>query len=304
MTNSRKANLFIVGAPKCGTTALNTYLNEHPQVFMSPKKEIHFFATDLPGYRECKTEDEYSLFFENASDKHKIIGDASVYYLYSQTAIENIYKYNRDGKLIVMLRNPAEMVYSLHSQMIWSANEDVLDFEEAWNLSVKRKKGINLPKHYTDEKILFYDEIAKYGDQLERLYKVFPKENVKVIVFDDFKRNIKEVYQDVLSFLSLPAENRETFEKINENALPISIWFNQLMIDQPRLIRRFKEGIKSLFGIKDFGVTRRIKIINSKNVERKQLKPEMTEKIIQNYKNDIKKLSLIINHDLSHWYTQ
>ena len=157
-----KPNLFIVGAPKSGTTALSDYLREHPNIFISVPKEPHFFAIDLPGHRrKFDTYAKYIRLFENA-DEH-VVGEASVHYLYSQKAIENIYEFNSEARLIAMLRKPVEMVYSMHSQALASLNEDVTDFEKAWELEPERSAGRHVPKHCHDVQILYYSQIAKYA---------------------------------------------------------------------------------------------------------------------------------------------
>ena len=106
-------NFFIVGAPKCGTTALCEYLKYHPNVFMSTPKEPHYFAEDFERYRHVKTEDKYLALFGDCNDRHLMIGEASVFYLRSTRAVSLIRDFNPDAKIIVMLRNPVDMVYSL-----------------------------------------------------------------------------------------------------------------------------------------------------------------------------------------------
>ncbi len=122
-------NFFIVGAPKCGTTALYEYLRPHPSIFMPRHKEPHYFASDLGTYPFIKTLDDYRRLFDGAGPQHLRVGEASVYYLRSTTAIANIRAFNPDAKLIAMFRNPVEMVHSLHSQLLYVAEENESDFE-------------------------------------------------------------------------------------------------------------------------------------------------------------------------------
>ena len=118
--NIKNPNLFILGAPKCGTTSLYTYLREHPNIFFSHIKGPHYFATDFENYRSVKTKVDYANLFSEANAQHSIIGEASVLYLYSENAIKGIYNDNPNAKLIIMLRNPIEVVQSWHAQMLWS----------------------------------------------------------------------------------------------------------------------------------------------------------------------------------------
>lgn len=112
MINVEKTNFFIVGAPKSGTTALVTYLTHNPEVYMFNPKEPNWFCTDFPELGETNSLLGYHNFFSCANDKHKAVGEASTIYLYSKAAAENIFKYNSNSKIIIMVRNPVQLVYS------------------------------------------------------------------------------------------------------------------------------------------------------------------------------------------------
>ncbi|RLG08342.1 MAG: sulfotransferase, partial [Thaumarchaeota archaeon] len=108
----KKPNFFIVGAPKCGTHAMYTFLKAHPEIFMPERKEFQYFATDLVrGTQYELSEEEYLSYFRIAKDE-KRLGEASTWYLYSKKAASNIKKFNPHAKIIVMLRHPIEMMYS------------------------------------------------------------------------------------------------------------------------------------------------------------------------------------------------
>src|SRR6266545_5937438 len=127
----RRPDFFIVGAPKCGTTALNDYLKDHPEIFISARKELHFFGSDLVfrGPRRI-TEQEYLSFFAPARHE-KRLGEASVWYLYSQQAAAEIKAFSPAARIIIMLRNPVDMMYSLHSQRLYNGRETISDFAKA-----------------------------------------------------------------------------------------------------------------------------------------------------------------------------
>ena len=117
----KKPNVFIIGAPKCGTTSLREYLGSHPNVYACKPEEPHFFCTDLKGRYNGLTEPEYlRKYFHGANSRHKVIIDKSTWYLYSKSAVLNILKFDADAKFIVMVRNPINMVYSLHSELLWT----------------------------------------------------------------------------------------------------------------------------------------------------------------------------------------
>jgi len=297
----KQPNCFIIGAPKCGTTALASYLNDHENIFVSDPKEPHYFATDLPGYDACKSKKNYEQIFMKVNNKHKIICEASVFYLYSKNAIKNIYEYNKNAKIIIMLRNPVDMVYSLHAQLFYTADEDEKDFTKAWNLIEKRKKGINIPKYTRAKELLYYDEIAKYAEQLERVYKYFNHDNVKIIFFNDFKEDTKKVYEDVLNFLDLEQNNKSSFPIINENEVAKNNYLKTLIKKQPLGLKILNKGLKKIIKVKSFGLVRFINKLNSKKEKRKALPNTLRQDIINTYKSDIHLLSKLTGRNLDKW---
>jgi len=215
----KKTNFFIVGAPKSGTTALSEYLRTHPQIFMSNPKEPQYFCTDMPWIRGFTQLEAYLNLYEDCNSVQVAIGEASVTYLYSSEALYNIHQFNKDAKIIVMVRNPVDMVYSLFSELRYIFTEDQKSFEMAWNLQETRKRGKNLPWAWFpwscgETKLLQYGQVGKLGKQIERAYSIFHPEQVKVIIFDDFTTNTKKTYEDVLLFLGLDYGNRTEFPKI------------------------------------------------------------------------------------------
>ena len=141
-----KPNFFIVGMPKCGTTSLNHYLRHHPQIIMAEFKEPHYFGKDLTRLTNLYLQDEESyLKLFVSKKKASIIGEVSPYYLFSYSAPQEIIKFNPSSKIIILLRNPTDLVYSLYLQYLYSGNENELNFSKSLELEENRKKGENLP---------------------------------------------------------------------------------------------------------------------------------------------------------------
>ena len=136
----RIPDFFIIGAPKCGTNALYSYLGGHPHVFMPALKEPQYFCHDFPGLAQVRNQDDYTRLFEVAP-AGAVLGEASVWYLYSEVAVPAIRAANPATKLIVILRNPIDAAYSLHTQFLRSLKETEDDFEAAWNLQEPRHHG-------------------------------------------------------------------------------------------------------------------------------------------------------------------
>lgn len=209
-------NLFIVGAPKCGTTALHTYLAQHPEIFMGADKENNHFATDLlhPGDPFLADERYFGMFADVRGEK--VVGESSVYYLLSTAAAENIHRHNPAAKIIVMLRDPVEMLQSFHAQLVYNRDEDLTIFEEALEAEAGRKQGtVKIREGLRFNERLFYSEVVAYATQLRRYLAVFPREQVLVILYDDFKADTAGVYREVLRFLGVDPDFRPEFPIVN-----------------------------------------------------------------------------------------
>ena len=296
----KKPNFFIVGAPKCGTTALAEYLSSHPNIYMSRPKEPCFFAEEFQVY--IKTWSQYLSLFEETTEQHKIIGEASVHYLCSAQAIEKIYAYNPDAKIIAMVRNPVDLVYSYHSQLLYNAeDEDESDFEKAWHLQPCRKQGLNLPKLCNNPEALQYKNIGNLGTQIEKLLAIFPSKQVKVIVFEDFKTSTKTVYEEVLSFLNLTSDKRDEFPKINANKKHKIALLGKLTEKPPKALLKGADFIKKHLGIQSFRIMPSIRQANLEYFDRTPLRENFRTYLIAEFKEEVEKLSRILNKDLNIW---
>lgn len=294
-----KPNFFIAGAPKCGTTALSEYLRSHPNIFMSHPKEPWYFAEDFSNFRSrVKSLEEYMGLFKECKKEHLAVGEASVSYLYSSVAIKNIYQFNKNAKIIVILRNPVDLIYSLHSHLVYTHFEKEKDFETAWNLQPSRKKGTNIPKTCPVPALLQYSEVAKLGHQVERLLSFFPLKQVKIILFNDLKTSAKTVYEDVLAFLEVPDDGRSSFPHLNVNKVSKLEWFTYYIHSLGCFVYDFK---KSLGIKKQTGILNAIQKLNITKTIRPPLSAEFRAELVSNFKEDIEKLSRIINIDLSYW---
>ena len=296
-----KPNFFIVGAPKSGTTALSDYLRDHANIFVCNPKEPHYFANDLPGRQSVRTLNDYIHLFDNANANHIAIGEASVWYLYSDVALQNIKIFDSSAKIIAMLRNPVNLVHSFHSQLLYNKTEDQQDFSRAWELINERKHGKYIPKHCADIKLLYYNEIAKLGDQIERLYNIFPSEQIKIIFFEEFSSNTVKVYKEVLQFLDVPMDERNHFPVINQNKQHKMQWLASFVKHPPRSLVKATLKAKEFIGLERLGLIDSLEKLNRNIVRREALSPSVLSQVSQEYRHDIDKLSQITGKDLSSW---
>jgi hypothetical protein len=297
-----KPNFFIVGAPKCGTTALYEYLRPHPNIFMPQVKEPHYFAKDLGTYPFIKTLEDYTRLFAGAGPQHRRVGEASVYYLRSTVAIANIREFNPDARLIAMFRNPVEMLHSFHAQLLYVAEESESDFETAWRLQEPRSRGLELPPRSRGSFLVQYRELGRFGSQTERLLAIFPRTQVKLILYDDFAASPQSVYDDVIQFLEIPHDGRTEFPRINEGKRARLSWLRDFYRKPPPPLRSAFRGLKRAVGGGGLSaVTRRIVALNTVKERRPPLSPAFRAELVAEFRDEVALLSRLLNRDLSHW---
>jgi hypothetical protein len=298
----RQPDFFIVGAPRCGTTALYTYLKEHPRIFIPETKEIHYFSEDVPGFRRATTLDEYLQLFEGAGDEHAAVGEASVFYLSSPTAIEKIREFDPRSRIVVMLRNPVDMLPSFHSQMFTTFNETVEEFSEAWKLQEVRRAGKQIPPICRAPRCLQYREIALLGEQMERLLAVFPRQQVYACLFDDFIRDTRGEYERLLAFLGVPSDGRTEFPRVNENRAMKSRSIGMLVDRPPKPLYVAKERIRSLIGPGRYSaIARAAAGVLTREAAKPVVSSDFKENLRAELRGDVQKLGRILDRDLSHW---
>jgi hypothetical protein len=295
-------SFFIVGAPKCGTTALYEYLRPHPAVFLPDIKEPHFFARDLGTYPRIKTMEDYRALFAGATPDHLRVGEASVYYLRSSVAIPQIREFNPEARLIAMFRNPVDMVHSLHSQLLHVAEETVSDFEAAWRLQERRARGLDVPPGIRSPLLVQYAQVGAFGTQARRLLSCFPPEQVKLILFDDFAASPGRVYDEVIEFLGLPHDGRTEFERINENKGTRVAWLRRLYRKPPPVLREAVRSIKRAVGGESISAAKKkLVALNTVRERRPPLSPEFRAELVASFQDEVALLGRLMNRDLSHW---
>jgi hypothetical protein len=201
---------FIVGAPKCGTTSMAEYLDQHPEVFVL-RGEPHHFGSDID-YNSPRLSRRQYLHLCRASGGKPVVGDRSTWYLYSRRAADEIHAFNPDARIIAMLRNPVDMIRSLHRHQFQRGRRDDLErLEDALDAESARRRGRRLPRNARFDASVLYTEIPRYTEQLARYFDRFGRERVHVIVFDDLERDPAAVYADTLRFLGVDASFRPDF---------------------------------------------------------------------------------------------
>ncbi len=210
----RVPDFFIVGHHKSGTTALYEMLKRHPQIFMPEIKEPRFLAADAHsrfptprGHALPQTYEEYLSLFAAAGPDQRA-GEATPSYLWSQTAAARIAEIQPSARIIAILREPASFLRSLHLQLLRSHVETEKDLAKALALEPARRQGKHIPRRSHLPQLLQYSEHVRYVEQLRRYHALFAREQVLVLIYDDFRTDNEGTIREVLRFLEVDPEHR------------------------------------------------------------------------------------------------
>ena len=312
MTSSksrRRPDLFIIGAAKCGTTSLYNYLSGHPDIYMSPDKEPGYFAPDLASdatreaLRYGRDLERYLGLFADAGQARRL-GEASVRYLRSEQAPQLIHDFQAEPFVVVMIRNPVDMVYSLHGQRFAEGGEDLADFAEALSAEADRRKGRRIPRGAKNPRLTTYLDRARFGQQLPRWFDTFGRERLHVIVLEDFVRDQRAEFRRLLEFLDVDPDYLPVdFQRHNPSHAPRSATVRAILNAQaPRgPIRRLipqdvRDGLRRQ-------IIRRIRMLNRKPVKRPPLSPELRRRLEVEFMDDVLLTSELLGRDLAgQWF--
>ena len=321
----RKPNLFIVGAPKSGTTALWSYLSMHPDIYSAgaehePRqsengtvgtsdrgvpqgKEYYYFGTDLRSHNSARRSlESYMAAFAGASDERYLI-DASPMYLCSERAAAEIAAFSPDARAIALLRNPVDMMYSLHGEALFQGDEDIADFEGALAAEDDRQQGKRIPPTCQGALwSLFYRDVARYADQVERFFDALGRDRVHIIVFDDFAADPAAAYRSTLAFLDIDVDEDHLpdFAVVNAHTAPRSGVVVRLLRDPPPVLRTFTRAlVRNQATRRTLGL--RAQQLNARRQQRQPLQPALRRGLQVELAEDVRRLGQLIDRDLSSW---
>jgi hypothetical protein len=241
-----------------------------------------------------RDEVEYLELFASATDE-LTVGEVSVFYLYSKTAAAEIKRFSPDASIVMILRNPVEMLYSLHSQLIYSGVEDIPDFPSA--LRAAANQGRRLPL-WKGPPVLNYWEAAEYSQQLKRYLDTFSREKVKVIIFDDFKTDTLMTFQELCRFLGVDSNFVPELKIVNPNKTIRSKGLRTIMQNPPAPIQIAGRlvGTRTRQKIADY-----VQGLNTRYEPRPPISEELRHDLQLHFAPDIENLSELLDRDLTHW---
>ncbi len=233
-----KPNFFVVGEPKSGTTALHEFLDQHPQITMSKVKEPYHFCSDLHQesdlfhgrevYFKYRDMNKYLELFDQ-SRKYAAVGESSTFYIWSKNAAQEIHAFDPHAKIIIFLRHPIDFIHSLHSHWVVETYENINDFQYALVAEKDRKSNWEkIPSRAYFPSMLYYVARTNYSEQVDRFVKRFGREQVKIIIFEDFKKDNAGIYDEILNFLEVDTSFVPNFEKKNVSKKPRSNTLNYI----------------------------------------------------------------------------
>jgi hypothetical protein len=298
MSNSQKPNFFIVGAPRCGTTAMHRYLGAHPRVRMSRKKEPTYFGSDLrlPNVGRPTLDD----YLANFSGKDGAIwrGEASVAYLFSRRAAAEIKAFCPEARILIQLRDPVEYLYSFHHIAVYTGQEDIRDFAAALAAAPLRRQGLSIPRRVRILDFLDYLETARFSEQVTRYLDVLGAERVKILLLDDLRAHPAAVYGDVLAFLGLSPDGEREFPVVNACR----------RLRSPAL-RRLSKGIQAAVAhrlgagtLADRACRRLLRPTDRWNLtDPTPMDRALRNQLIEQFEPEVRRLGALLGRDLSHW---
>jgi hypothetical protein len=315
MKHLLKPSFFIVGAAKAGTTAVADYLGQHPQIYMCPVKEPHYFAKDIrledlrPLLKkrlrnldlnaviksEGKTKlhrafitdtDVYHQLFSFA-DKELIAGEASPSYLYSEVAAREIHNYNPKAKIIILLREPVSRAFS-HYQMDLRLAYTKGSFEEALTEDAAASTDSWGSRSH-------YRELGNYSAQVKRYLDVFPENQILILLYDELRADTAATVQKILRFLEVDATT-EALDLSAKNETVVSR-FNLGL--QSSLAEKIKTKFKPMLG--ESALKQKLKKFFYKKPEQSHPAPA-TEKMLKEYfSKDLQELERLTGINLKAW---
>lgn len=256
---------------------------------MSSIKEPEFFARDFLGDRRRILDmQNYLACFAEARDE-EIIGEASTAYFASEVAPREIRAFSPCARIIIMLRNPVDKMYSRFTEACYSNLEHHVSFEAA--LRAKQSDGPSFG--------LGYRESVRYASRVERYLTTFGRESVHVIIYDDFKEHTSKIYQETLRFIGVRPDSRLDFPVLNNNKYVRSMALQEFVRHPPDIVRQFgriampREMRKFLRGW--------FSRLNVVCAPRSPLDLDLRRHLQREFRDDVEKLGNLIGRDLSGW---
>jgi hypothetical protein len=301
-------NFLIIGSAKCGTTSLYSYLQQHPQVFMSVPKEPTFFGNEGPELLYNGPYDEhrayhsktitdietYKALFDGVKDE-RAIGDASIFYAYLPKAPEQIKKYVPKAKMFAVLRNPADRAYSAYLHTVRQGREH-RSFEESLKLEPERI-------HQNWNPLWHFKAMGFYYEQVKRFFDIFGREQVRVYLYEDLQKNPLSLIKEVFERLEVdPSFVPDTTKRFKESYVPKIPSIERALNKTKYKVLLSEAYLPGPIAWRTKHVRSLIDLTADLNRARAPRIPSATRiALLDEYRDDIFRLGDLLRRDLTHW---
>ncbi|WP_320836715.1 sulfotransferase domain-containing protein [Zhongshania sp.] len=306
MSYRKKVNLFLIGAPKAGTTSVAKFLDLSREISVSKPKEPGYFAVDCGGNPDRngytpRNIDEYEdLWLGGSQCSAKYWCDASTNYSWCPGAIRKIKAYNANAKCIYILRHPIEAAYSLYCEEKYQLNDPSLSFEDAW------LSGSGQAASEDGFSRLNYGAISSFGARCAELLELFDRSNVHICFLEDLVTDEWEFYSNLASFLGVKFDRNLIGIKENTRKVRVNVKLAKILLNPPSFISPLYVFLKVLLhklGIR--GV--RSGLLNAFSTglpvdANPNFSAAFARKLEDYFSNDIEILSDLCGRDLAHWH--
>lgn len=311
--------VFVVGAPRSGTTTMARMLAAHPQILFPFVKEPHFFAQfDLRGLdeaelRERVQRDYLDHYFAEVGASRNVAADGSVSYLYTPEQLEPVLKLWPRSRFVVGVRDPLTLLPSLHKRLLYTGDENIRRFEDAWKAVPDRVAGRRIARSAMDPRFLRYDQAARFGTYVERLFNAVGRERCLVVIFDELVADPAEQYHRLIAFAGLSPQPAPPIRAARESTGVRSLFVQRLLKRPPRPLLRYlaSRQFQKRFdknGNPPGSTSRRRqslrkRIIGWNRIEEpdRPVALPVQHEIQAFFQEEVDKLGALLGRDLSHW---
>lgn len=293
-----KPNFFLVGSPKCGTGALSHFLDQHPDVHIAARREPNYYSSDLD-HADAATPVEYAQLFEGRSEK--ILGESSTWYLYSARAADRILaECGPAVQIVIVVRNPLELVASLFDYRRFFAKHQIRTLEQALQVEEDHLAAVDRGEMLADP-LLIHRSVARFSDGIARYIRLFGRERVKIVFYDDVVADIGTVMEDLFAFLGVDSIGDVRTRRVNQSYARRSYWLTGWVQRQAQWIVGMMPWIPKR---PRRAVLRFVDRLNRKE-RAAPLFPHAQRAALQAYfRADILALQDLTGRDLTHWLDQ
>lgn len=313
--------VFIVGAPRCGTTTIAAFLKKHPRICFPTVKEPHFFvqydlaALDDHGLRDLTEREFLDRFYGHCPADREIGVDGSVSYLYAPERLLPALRLWPEALFIIAVRDPMTMLPSLHSRLKYTGDETIEHFEDAWAAIPDRAEGRRIPRSALDPRWLRYEEAGRFGTYVEQFFDTVGRERCFVSVFDDLVADPGEQYRAICKFVGIePFAGTNLAPRRESRGIRFG-WLQRLLKRPPVIARdylagkKFRQRERKLEVDLDenetiekiFSIRKRILRWNAIPLRKRPVPLAVQNDIRKRLLGEIARLGSMIGRDLSHW---